>query len=107
MTLVIEAAVSSQLVERGERDAGELPAVHQHVATAGHVPVHDVDAGAVVELCVLEPVRRIELAVGAGRVVQELGQRPQDIVVVVEDLVVVPGWATEPSFATTVRRPSC
>jgi hypothetical protein len=45
--------------------------------------------------------------VRAGRVVEQLRQRPQHVVVVVEDLVVVAGGPTVPSFATTRRRWSC
>jgi hypothetical protein len=90
-----------------EDDPGELPDVHEHVPAAGDVAVDDVDPGAVVELRVLEAVGRVQLAVGAGRVVEQLGQRPHDMVVVVEDLVVVSGRPTVPSFATTRRRWSC
>jgi hypothetical protein len=57
----------------------------------GHVTVDDVDPGAVVELGILQTVSRVQLAVGAGRVVEQLGEGPHDMVVVVEDLVVVPG----------------
>ena len=62
----------------------------------GHVTVDDVDPGAVVELGILQAVGRVQLAVGAGRVVEQLGEGPHDMVVVVEDLVVVPGWTTVP-----------
>jgi hypothetical protein len=65
--------------------------VDQHVPAPGDVAVHDVDAGTVVELGVLETVGRIELAVSAGRVVEQLGQDAHDVVVAVEDLVVIPG----------------
>ena len=94
-----------QLVERREGDARELPDVHEHVAAADDVAVDDVDR-AVVELRVLEAVGGVELAVGAGRVVEQLGQRPQ-VMVVVEDLVVVPGRSTVPSLATTGRHQWC
>ncbi|MEZ5176860.1 MAG: hypothetical protein R2746_00875 [Acidimicrobiales bacterium] len=58
------------------------------MATAD-VAVHDVQAAAVVELGVLEAFGRIELAVGARRLGEDLGERAQDVVVVVEHLVVV------------------
>ena len=80
-----------------ERDAGELADVHEHMAAAGDVAVHDVDAGAVVELGVLQSLGRIELAVGRRRVVEQLGQRAHDVVVVVEDLVVVARRAPVPA----------
>ena len=54
-----------QLVERAERHAGELADVDEQVAAAADVAVHDVQAGAVVELGVLQALGRVELAVGA------------------------------------------
>ncbi len=78
-----------ELVERPERDAGELADVHHHVAAAADVAVDDVQPGAVVELRVLQALGRVELAVARGRVVEDLGERADDVVVVVEDLVVV------------------
>ena len=89
------------------RDAGELADVHEDMPDAGHVAVDDVDEGAVVELGVLQAVGRIQLAVGTGRVVEQLGRGPQHVVVVVEDLVVVSRWPSEPFFATTVLLRSC
>ena len=52
-----------ELVEVAERHAGELPDVDHHVPAAADVAVHDVEAGAVVELRVLQALRRVELAV--------------------------------------------
>jgi hypothetical protein len=71
------------------------------VPAAGDVAVDDVDPRTVVELRILEAIGRIQLAVGAGRVAEELGPRPQHVVVVVEDLVVVPG---RPTMATNEHR---
>ena len=45
----------------------------------GHVTVDDVDPGAVVELGILQTVSRVQLAVGAGRVVEQLGEGPHDM----------------------------
>jgi hypothetical protein len=89
------------------RDADELADVHEDMPDAGHVAVDDVDAGAVVELGVMQAVSRTQLAVGIGRVVEQLGRRPQHVVVVMEDLVVVSRWPPEPFFATTVLLGSC
>jgi hypothetical protein len=47
-------------------------------------PWADVHPGAVVELRVLEAVGRVQLAVRARPFVDQLGQRPHDVVVVVE-----------------------
>jgi hypothetical protein len=47
------------------------------VAAARDVTVDDVDPSTVVELCILEAVGRVQLAVGTGRVVEQLGQGPQ------------------------------
>jgi hypothetical protein len=66
--------------------------------------VHDVDPGARVELGVLQTLRGVELAVGGRGVVEQLGQGPQDVVVVVEDLVVV---ARGPAMPTNEDRVDC
>ena len=50
------------------------------------VAVHDVQPRSVVELGVLQPSCRIELAMGRGRGVEDFAERPLDLVVVVEDL---------------------
>jgi hypothetical protein len=78
-----------QLVDPLERDPGELADVHHHVAAAGDVAVDDVQSGAVVELGILQALGGIEGAVGRGAVVEDLGERAQHVLVVVEDLVVV------------------
>ena len=80
---------STSSSRRPEGDAGELADVDHEVAAAAEVAVDDVEAGAVVELGVLEALGGVELAVGAGGVVEDLGERAHDVVVVVEDLVVV------------------
>ena len=80
-----------ELVEVAERDAGELADVDHHVTAAADVAVHDVQPGAVVELRVLQALGRVELAVRARRVVEDLGEGADDVLVVVEDLVVVAG----------------
>ena len=49
----------------------------------------DVHAGAGVELGVLQALCGIELAVRGGCVVEDLGERAGDVVVVVEDLIVI------------------
>ena len=85
----IEHVPLDQLVERSERDAGELADVDDDVAAAGDVAVHDVEPGPVVELGVLKTLGRVELAVRCGGVVEDLGEGAKDVVVVVEDLVVV------------------
>jgi hypothetical protein len=72
------------------------------VPAPGDVAVDDVDPGAVVELRVLQALRRVELAVGGSSVVQKLRQRAQDVLVVVEDLVVVPGRAPVPAHEDRV-----
>ena len=84
-------ATSSSRLRNG--DAGELADVHDHVAAAADVAVDDVQAGAVVELRVLEALGGVELAVRAGGVVEDLREGADDVVVVVEDLVVVAGCA--------------
>ena len=73
-----------ELVELGERHAGELPDVHHDVPAATQVAVDDVQPGAVVELGVLEPLGRVELAVRRGRSVEQPGERADDVVVVDE-----------------------
>ena len=85
-----------ELVEVAERHAGELADVHHDVTAAADVAVHDVQPGAVVELRVLQALGRIELAVRARRVVEDLREDPDDVLVVVEDLVVVAGSPTMP-----------
>lgn len=60
------------------------------MAAAGDVTVHDVEWRAVVELSVLQPLGRVELAVARRRVVQQLGHGAGEVLVVVEDLVVIP-----------------
>ena len=85
---------STSWSRRAERDAGELPDVDHHVAAPADVAVHDVEAGTVVELGVLQALGGVELAMGAGGVVEDLGERADDVVVVVEDLVVVAASAT-------------
>ena len=80
-----------ELVEVAERHAGELPDVDHHVPASADVAVHDVEAGAVVELGVLQALGRVELAVRTGGVVEDLGERADDVLVVVEHLVVVAG----------------
>ncbi len=66
------------------------------MATPSNIAVHDVQARAVVELRVLQSFGRVELAVRAGRVVENLRQDPQHVLVVVEDLVVDPTRAVVP-----------
>ncbi len=61
------------------------------MAATADVTVHDVDAGAVIELGVLQALGGIELAMGTAGIVEDLGERPNHVVVVVEDLVVVTG----------------
>ena len=65
-----------------------LPDVDEHVSAAADVAVHDVHPRAVVEPRILQPLGRIELAMRAGRVVEEPGERAHHVLVVVEDLVV-------------------
>ncbi len=57
------------------------------------VAVDDVQPGAAVQLSVLEPFARVELAMRPAGVVEDLGKRPHHVLVIVEDLVVVPGHA--------------
>jgi len=59
------------------------------VTTTADVTVDDVQPRPVVELRVLEPFRGVELAVRAGGVVEDLGEDPHHVLVVVEHLVVV------------------
>ena len=65
--LVAEHVALDELVELAERHAGELADVDHHVAVAGDVAVDDVEAGAVVELRVLQALGRVELAVRGRR----------------------------------------
>jgi len=51
--------------------------------------VDDVKAGAGVELGILQALGGVEPAVAARRVVEDLGEGADDMLVVVEDLVVV------------------
>jgi hypothetical protein len=67
----------------------ELADVHHQVTTSRDVTVHDVNAGSSVELRVLQSLRGIELAVRRGRVVEDLGDRADDMFVVVKHLMVV------------------
>ena len=84
-----EHVAGHQFVERAEGHAGEAADVDHQVAAAADVAVHDVQPRPVVELGVLQALGRVELAVAGRRVVEDLGQRPRHVVVVVEDLVVV------------------
>jgi hypothetical protein len=59
------------------------------VAAPADVAVHDVQPRTVVQLRVLQPLRRVELAVRLGGVVEDLGERADDVLVVVEGFVVV------------------
>lgn len=68
------------------------------IPAAVHVAVDDMDSGTVVELRVLQAIGRIQLAVGTRRVVEQLGQRAQHVIVVVENLVVV---SRRPPMAAT------
>ena len=88
-TLVSSMSRSTSSSQRAEGDPRELADVHEYVAVAADVAVDDVQAGPGVELGVLQALGGVELAVAAGRVVEDLGERPQDVLVVVEDLVVV------------------
>ena len=79
-----------EFVEGTKGNTGEFPDVDDDVAAPGNVAVDDVQSRAVVELRVLQPFGRVELAMRAGRVVENLRQYAQHVLVVVEDLVVVP-----------------
>ncbi len=50
--------------------------------------MHDVETGATLQLGVLQAEGGVQLPVGARGVVEDPGEHPQDVVVVVEDLVV-------------------
>ena len=60
------------------------------MAAAAQIPVDDVESGSVLELGVLQSECRIQLAMGPAGVVEDAGQHPEDVVVVVEDVVVGP-----------------
>ena len=81
---------SDELVEAADRDPGELADVDHQVVPAAQVAVDDVQPGAVVELCILEALGRIQLAVRRRGVLEQFRERASDVVVVVEDLVVEP-----------------
>jgi hypothetical protein len=70
---------------------------------SGDIRVHDVETGPVVELCVLEAQGRVEFAMGAGGIVEDLGQCAQHVVVIVEDLVVVSRFALVSADENRVR----
>src|SRR4029077_3024602 len=70
---------------------------------AADVTVDDVHARSVVEASVLQPLRRIELAVGAGRVVEQARERAEHVIVVMEDLVVKPARTRVPLHEDRVR----
>ena len=72
------------------------------MAVPPDIAVDDVEAGPVVELGVLEALGGVELAMRAGGVVEDLGQRADDVLVVVEDLGVVAGHADVPSHEDRV-----
>ncbi len=55
--------------------------------------MHDVQTSAAVELGVLQALARIELSVRPRRLVEHLGEYPEHVLVVVEDLVVVAATA--------------
>jgi len=93
----VEHVPLDELVQSADLDAGELADVDQDVAVAADVVVDDVEAAAVVELGVLQAFGGIQLAVAAGGVVQHLGERAQEVLVVVEHLVVVAGCAGVPA----------
>jgi hypothetical protein len=60
--------------------------------------MHDMDASAVVQLCVVQPFRRIELAMRTAGVVENLGENPHYMLVVVEDLVVTAAGSGVPLY---------
>ena len=70
----------------------------------GHVAVDDVESGPALQLGVLETLGRIQLAVGAGSAVEDPGQGADHVLVVVEDLVVVPGPAVMTTHEDRIRR---
>jgi hypothetical protein len=74
------------------------------VAVSANVAVHDVQPGAGVQLGVLEALGRVELAVRPRRLVEDLGERADDVVVVVERLVVVAACPAMPLHEDLVRR---
>ena len=86
---MVEHVAADQLVEVTECKAGVLADIDEHMPVAPDVAVDDVQPGTGVELRVLEALGGIELAMRRGRVVEDLGQRAHDVLVVVEDLVVV------------------
>jgi hypothetical protein len=49
------------------------------VPVPANIPVDDVQAGPRLELRVLKPLGRIELAMTAAGVVEDLGQHPHDV----------------------------
>ena len=88
---LVEHPGVDELGQITERNARELADVHDEVTTARDVAVDYVQPSAAVELRVLQTFRWIELAVCGRRVVEDLGERAEDVLVVVEDLVVVAG----------------
>jgi hypothetical protein len=74
---------------------------------AGHVAVDDVDAGAVVELGIMQAVSRIQLPVGTVRVVEQLGRVRSTWSSSWKTSSLVSRWPPEPFFATTVLLGSC
>ena len=99
----VQHAAVDQLGQRSVDHPGELADIDQHVAVAADVGVHDVQPGPVVELGVLQPLGRIQLAMRPAGVVEDLGQHPDDVVVVVEDLVVISPGAGVPFGKNSAR----
>jgi hypothetical protein len=59
------------------------------MAIAAHVRGHDMNPGPVLELRVLKSLGGVQLAMRLTGVVENLGEHPHDVLVVVKDLVVV------------------
>ena len=59
------------------------------MAIAAHVRVHDMNPGPVFELRVLKSLGGVQLAMRLTGVVENLGEDPHHVLVVVKDLVVV------------------
>lgn len=70
-------------------DARELADIDEQMPVPPDIGVDDVDPGPAVQLGILQTFGGVELSMGSARLVEDLGQDPPDVIVVVEHLAVV------------------
>ena len=92
-----------QVIQVRECDSRELADVEDQVPAAADVGMDNVQAGAIVELGVLESLTGIQLAMGCRRLIDDSRQRAPDVLVVVKGLVMVSASSMVPFDEDLVR----